>query len=57
MDAEIQQLRHEGYPALDSDVDKLPSLQCGHINMQERYSFIVPESVSKGEQGAFNKDK
>ncbi len=56
MNAEIQKLRREGYPALDSDVEKLPPLQCGHINMQERYSFIVPESVSKGERRAFNKD-
>ena len=31
-----------------------PPLQCGHINMQRRYSFTVPESVSKGELRAFN---
>ncbi|WP_250379634.1 transposase, partial [Escherichia coli] len=56
MDAAIQQLRREGYPVLDSDVEKLSPLQCGHINMQGRYSFIVPESVSKGELRAFNED-
>ena len=44
------------YPVLDSDVEKLSPLQCGHINMQGRYSFIVPESVSKGELRAFNED-
>jgi hypothetical protein len=47
MDAAIQQLRHEGYPVQDEDVEKLSPLQCGHINMQGRYSFTVPESVSK----------
>ncbi|EEW1257840.1 Tn3 family transposase [Escherichia coli] len=56
MDAAIQHLRREGYPVLDSDVEKLSPLQCGHINMQGRYSFIVPESVSKGELKAFNED-
>lgn len=30
MDAAIQQLRREGYPVLDSDVEKLSPLQCGH---------------------------
>ncbi|HFW6460328.1 TPA: Tn3 family transposase, partial [Escherichia coli] len=53
MDAAIQHLRREEYPVLDSDVEKLSPLQCGHINMQGRYSFIVPESVSKGELRAF----
>lgn len=56
MDAAIQQLRREGYPVLDSDVEKLSPLQCGHINMQGRYSFTVPESVSKGELRAFNEE-
>ncbi|NPO67128.1 transposase [Escherichia coli] len=56
MDAAIQHLRREEYPVLDSDVEKLSPLQCGHINMQGRYSFIVPESVSKGELRAFNED-
>ncbi|EPM2387517.1 hypothetical protein ACTK62_005053, partial [Escherichia coli] len=36
-----------------SDVEKLSPLQCGHINMQGRYSFTVPESVNKGELRAF----
>ncbi|MCM4471405.1 Tn3 family transposase, partial [Escherichia coli] len=54
MNAAIQQLRREGYPVMDSDVEKLSPLQCGHINMQGRYSFTVPESVSKGELRAFN---
>ncbi len=56
MDAAIQHLRREEYPVPDSDVEKLSPLQCGHINMQGRYSFIVPESVSKGELRAFNED-
>ncbi|AOF17225.1 hypothetical protein BB936_22355 (plasmid) [Yersinia enterocolitica] len=56
MDAAIQQLRREGYPVQDEDVEKLSPLQCGHINMQGRYSFTVPESVSKGELRAFNEE-
>ncbi|WP_229764260.1 transposase, partial [Yersinia enterocolitica] len=52
----IQQLRREGYPVQDEDVEKLSPLQCGHINMQGRYSFTVPESVSKGELRAFNEE-
>ncbi|MBL5885718.1 Tn3 family transposase [Lelliottia amnigena] len=48
MDAAIQQLRRKDYQVLDSDAKKLSPLQCGHINMQGRYSFAVPESVSKG---------
>lgn len=56
MDAAIQQLRHEGYPVHDEDVEKLSPLLCGHINMQGRYSFTVLESVSKGELKAFNEE-
>ncbi|EYU16650.1 Tn3 transposase [Photorhabdus aegyptia] len=52
----LQQLRREGYPVKDEDVEKLSPLQCGHINMQGRYSFTVPESVSKGELRAFNEE-
>lgn len=47
MVAAIQWVRCEGYPVLDSDVEKLSPLQCGHIDMQGRYSFTVTESVSK----------
>ncbi|WP_370256544.1 Tn3 family transposase [Erwinia sp. 198] len=54
MDAAIQQLRCEGYPVQDEGIEKLSSLQWGHINMQGRYSFTLPESVSKGEFRAFN---
>ncbi|ENA1771630.1 Tn3 family transposase [Yersinia ruckeri] len=56
MDAALQQLRQEGYPVLEEDVARLSPLLCGHINMQGRYSFTVPESVSRGELRAFNED-
>ncbi|HGJ5921513.1 Tn3 family transposase, partial [Arsenophonus apicola] len=56
MDAAIQQLRHEGYPVHDEDVEKLSPLLFGHINMQVRYSFTGLESVSKGELRAFNEE-
>lgn len=41
MNTAILQLRCEGYPVQDEDVEKLSSLQCGYINMQRRYSFTV----------------
>ncbi|EYU13160.1 Tn3 transposase [Photorhabdus aegyptia] len=53
MDAAVRQLRREGYSVQDEDVEKLSPLQYGHINMQGRYSFTVPESVSKGELGGW----
>ena len=43
-------------PVLDSDIEKLSPLQCGHINMQGCYSFTVPESVCKGELIEFNEE-
>lgn len=54
MDAAIHQLRCEGFPVQDEYVEKLSPSQCGHINIQGRYSFTVPESVSKGQLRAFN---
>ncbi len=41
MDAAIQQLRRKDYQVLDSDAEKLSPLQCGHINMQRRYSVVA----------------
>ncbi|CAM3553563.1 transposase (plasmid) [Xenorhabdus nematophila ATCC 19061] len=56
MDAAVQQLRREGYPVHDEDVKRLSPLLCGHINMQGRYTFTVPETVSRGELRPFNED-
>jgi TnpA family transposase len=49
MDAALNQLRSEGYLVKDEDVARLSPLQHEHINMLGRYSFSVPESVSRGE--------
>jgi TnpA family transposase len=49
MDAVLKQLRKEGYPVRDEDVARLaPTIQ-KHINMMGRYSFVMPESVTKGQ--------
>ncbi len=49
MEAALNQLRREGYPVRDEDVSRLSPLMYEHINMMGRYSFLVPESVAKGE--------
>jgi TnpA family transposase len=50
MDAALTQLRKEGYLVRDEDVARLsPFIHKHHINMQGRYSFSVPEAVSRGE--------
>ncbi|EYU16613.1 hypothetical protein BA1DRAFT_00897 [Photorhabdus aegyptia] len=56
---ELRQAYREGqedYPVQDEDMKKLSPLQYGHINMQGRYFFAVPEAVSSGELRPFNKD-
>jgi TnpA family transposase len=49
MDAALSQLRAEGYSVQDEDVVRLSPLIHEHINMLGRYSFVVPESVVRGE--------
>ena len=49
MEAALNQLRMEGYPVNDEDVSRLSPLLYEHINMLDRYSFSVPESVAKVE--------
>jgi len=45
----LKQLRSEGHPVADEDVVRLSPLLHEHINMLGRYSFSVPEAVTKGE--------
>jgi TnpA family transposase len=49
LEAALNQLRAEGYPVKDEDVARLSPLLHEHINMLGRYSFSVPEAVTKGE--------
>lgn len=49
MDAILQQLRKEGYPVRDEDAARLSPTTHKHINMMGKYSFVVPESVIKGD--------
>jgi TnpA family transposase len=50
MDAALAQLRKEGYPVRDEDVARLsPFVHERHINLLGRYSFAVPEAVTRGE--------
>lgn len=49
IEAVLDQLREEGYPVKDEDMERLSPLLYEHINMLGRYSFSVPEAVAKGE--------
>lgn len=50
IDAVLAQLRQEGYLVRDEDVARLsPFVHKRHINLLGRYSFAVPEAVSRGE--------
>ena len=49
MDAAITQLRREGLPVRDDDVARLWPFVHEHINFLGRYSFAVPDAVSRGE--------
>jgi len=49
MDAVVAQLRKEGFSVHDEDVARLSPFGHGHINLLGRYSFVVPESVTRGE--------
>ena len=50
MDAVLAQLREEGHEVLDSDVARLsPFIHERHINLLGRYSFAIPEAVTRGE--------
>ena len=43
-------LRPEGYPVRDEDVARLcPFIHEKHINLVGRYSFAVPDAVTRGE--------
>ncbi len=49
MDAVLTQLRNEGYPVRAEDEARLSPFGYEHINMLGRYSFAVPEAVTRGE--------
>jgi TnpA family transposase len=49
MEAALDQLRKEGHEVRKEDVARLSPLVHDHINMLGRYSFAVPEAVSRGE--------
>ncbi len=49
MDAALTQLRAEGYPVRDEDAARLsPFIHEKHINLVGRYSFAVPDAVTRG---------
>ncbi len=49
MNAALEQLRQEGFLVRDEDVARLSPLIYDHINMLGRYSFVMPETVARGE--------
>lgn len=51
IDAALGQLRQEGFLVRDEDVARLsPFIHERHINLLRRYSFAVPEAVTRGER-------
>lgn len=49
MNAALDQLRQEGYRVLPIDEARLWPVGHEHINFLGRYSFAVPEAVTRGE--------
>ena len=49
MNVALDQLRKEGYPARAEDEARLLPFEHDHINMLGRYSFTVPQKVSRGQ--------
>jgi TnpA family transposase len=49
MDAVLQQLRSEGHSILPEDEARLSPFGHDNINLLGRYSFVVPDSVTRGE--------
>jgi hypothetical protein len=49
MDAALRQLRAEGFDVRDEDLARLSPLAHQHINVLGRYTFILPETVARGE--------
>lgn len=49
MDAVLDQLRSEGFQVRPEDEARLSPFGHEHINMLGRYSFAVPEAVTRGE--------
>lgn len=49
MEVALQQLQAEGYAMRDEDIARLSPLLHEHINMLGRYSFTVPDAVTRGE--------
>jgi len=48
IEAALEQLRKDGFPVHDEDVDRLSPLIYDHINMLGRYSFAMPDIVARG---------
>jgi hypothetical protein len=49
MNAALTQLRREGHPVRDEDAAPLSPLVHEHINVLGRYSFAVPDAITRGE--------
>ncbi|MBF0548251.1 MAG: Tn3 family transposase, partial [Candidatus Riflebacteria bacterium] len=49
INAALEQLRNEGYLVQDEDIARLSPFLHEHINLLGRYSFSVPEEVTRGE--------
>jgi TnpA family transposase len=47
LDAALTQLRAEGFPARDEDVEHLSAYQWRHINVVGHYNFILPDLAGR----------
>ncbi len=48
LDAALAQLRRDGYPVEDADVERLSPLIHDHINLLGRYHFTNPDNLGGG---------
>jgi TnpA family transposase len=48
IEAALEQLRKEGFPIRDEDATRLSPLIHDHINFLGRYSFAMPDIVTRG---------
>ena len=49
MDAVLNLLPAEDFDVRDEDVARLSPLGFDHINMLDRYAFILPDQIARGE--------
>ena len=49
MEAALKELSRTGYDVYPEDVARLSPLLRGHLNVQGRHAFVLPEAVAQGQ--------